>query len=140
MPISPNWAMGKRGFAPIWAMGLFGASICSAEPGSPHPCPSIAPLQINPLIAHSQCCLKRCWANLAYSAISKLPRGLRNKISAFLATVASVRTMDRISESTEKGLRFWGSRSEVSKIILNRVLCLILIASKLSQVAKDMGC
>lgn len=56
------------------------------------------------------------------------------------ATVASVRTMDRIPESTEKGLRFWGSRSEVSKIILNRVLCLILIASKLSQVAKDMGC
>ena len=56
------------------------------------------------------------------------------------ATVASVRTMDRISESTEKGLRFWGSRSEVSKIILNRVLCLILIASKLSQVVKDMGC
>ena len=56
------------------------------------------------------------------------------------ATVASVRTMDRISESTEKGLRFWGSRSDVSKIILNRVLCLILIASKLSQVAKDMGC
>ena len=56
------------------------------------------------------------------------------------ATVASVRTMDRISESTEKGLRFWGTRSEVSKIILSRVLCLILIASKLSQVAKDMGC
>lgn len=56
------------------------------------------------------------------------------------ATVASVRTMDRISESTEKGLRFWGSRSDVSKIILNRVLYLILIASKLSQVAKDMGC
>ena len=56
------------------------------------------------------------------------------------ATVASVRTMDRISESTEKGLRFWGSRSDVSKIILNRVLYVILIASKLSQVAKDMGC
>ena len=81
-----NWAMGKRGFAPIWAMGLFGASICSAEPGSPHPCPSIAPLQINPFIAHSQCYSKRCWANLAYSAIPKSPRGLRNKISALFAT------------------------------------------------------
>ena len=56
------------------------------------------------------------------------------------AAVASVGTMGRIIESTERGLQSLGSRLDVLKIISNRVLCSVLIASKLSQVAKDMGC
>lgn len=44
------------------------------------------PLQIYPFIAHSQCCSKHCWANLAHSAILKSPRELRNKNSALVAT------------------------------------------------------
>lgn len=51
------------------------------------------------------------------------------------AAVASVGTMGRIIESTERGLRYLGSRLDVLKIISNRVLCSVLIASKLSQVA-----
>ena len=203
------------------------------------------PLQIYPFIAHSQCCSKHCWANLAHSAILKSPRELRNKNSALVATflrlgivaispiadccpktrrkwlcrgllprcqgggelpiakkmqksrdfcfrdgritatgricrktrkvsngnegkclkgvgatttagriprkgtkesgasalllrfaaVASMRTMGRIIESTERGLQSLGSRLDVLKIISNRVLCSVLIASKLSQVA-----
>lgn len=48
--------------------------------------PLIAPLQIYPFIAHSQCCSKHCWANLAHSAILKSPRELRNKNSSLVAT------------------------------------------------------
>ena len=56
------------------------------------------------------------------------------------AAVASVGTVGRIIESTERGLQSLSSRLDVLKIISNRVLCSVLIASKLSQVAKDMGC
>ena len=51
------------------------------------------------------------------------------------AAVASVGTMGRIIESTERGLQSLSSRLDVLKIISNRVLCSVLIASKLSQVA-----
>lgn len=56
-------------------------------------------------------------------------------IAAAFAAVASMRTMGRITESTERGLQSLGSRLDVLKIISNRVLCSVLIASKLSQVA-----
>ena len=42
--------------------------------------------------------------------------------------------MGRIIESTERGLQSLGSQLDVLKIISNRVLCSVLIASKLSQV------
>lgn len=71
---------------PIASIGLFWTSLCSAEPGPSHPSPLVAALQIHPFIAHSLCCSKCCWANLAYSAILKLPRELRNKNSALVAT------------------------------------------------------
>ena len=67
-------------------IGLFWKSLCSAEPGPSHPSPLVAMLQIHPFIAHSQCCSKCCWANLAYSTILKSPRELRNKNSALVAT------------------------------------------------------
>lgn len=65
-------------------------------------------------------------------------RNKRKRTSALLlrfAAVASMRTMGRIIESTERGLQSLGSRLDVLKIISNRVLCSVLIASKLSQVA-----
>ena len=68
------------------SIGLFRTSLCSAEPGPSHPSPLVASLQIHPFIAHSRCCSKCCWANLACSAILKLPRELRNKNSALVAT------------------------------------------------------
>ena len=71
---------------PMALIGLFWKSLCSAEPGPSHPSPLVAALQIHPFIAHSQCCSKCCWANLVYSATLKLPRELRNKNSALVAT------------------------------------------------------
>ena len=68
------------------SIGLFRTSLCSAEPAPSHLSPLVASLQIHPFIAHSRCCSKCCWANLAYSAIPKLPRELRNKNSALVAT------------------------------------------------------
>lgn len=93
---------------PITSIGLFRTSLCSAEPGPSHPS-LVAALQIHPFIAHSQCCSKCCWANLAYSAILKLPRELRNKNSALVATFLrlGIVTSSSIADCCPKKRRKW---------------------------------
>lgn len=93
---------------PITSIGLFRTSLCSAEPGPSHPS-LVAALQIHPFIAHSLCCSKRCWANLAYSAILKLPRELRNINSDLVATFLRLRIVasSSIADCGPKKRRKW---------------------------------
>ena len=94
---------------PIASIGLFQTSLCSAEPGPSHPSPLVAALQIHPFIAHSLCCSKCCWANLAYSAILKLPRELRNKNFALAATFLrlGIVASSAIADCCQKKRRKW---------------------------------